>query len=177
METTNVTPSAGPAVTLRFAYERDDLAHALRLNFAGQPAVRFNAFMAACLVALGLWLVGDAKSGLLALACLAVGGVFIALVAVTYYFGPDIAMRREPKYRESYDLTYSDAGVAFRKQGRESLLPWTIYTHAVAHAHGWLLHHGRDAFTIIPDRAFASEADRATFAALVAAHIGRIERR
>ena len=168
---------SAPAVRLRFAYARDDLAHAMRVNFASQTAVRFNAFMAVCLVALGLWLVGDPKSGLLALACLLVGGVFIALVAMTWFFGADIAIRREPKYRETYDLAYTDAGVIFRKLGKESLLPWTIYSHAVAHAHGWLLHHGRDAFTIIPARAFASEADSATFAALVAAHIPRIERR
>ena len=110
------TPGSGPAVTLRFAYARDDLAHAMRVNFASQTAVRFNAFMAVCLVALGLWLVGDPKSGLLALTCLLVGGVFIALVAMTWFFGADIAIRREPKYRESYDLAYTDAGVTFKSQ-------------------------------------------------------------
>ena len=128
-------------------------------------------------MALGVWLVGDQKSGLLALACLAVGALFIALVAITFFFGADIALLREPKYRESYDLSYTDAGVTFRKSGRETLLPWSIYTHAVAHDHGWLLHHGRDAFTIIPARAFASEADSATFAAVVAAHVPLVERR
>ena len=167
----------GPSVSMKFSYTRDDLAHAFHSTFTAQRGVRFNVFMAICLVALGLWLVGDPKHGLLALACLVVSGVFVALVAFAWFFEAGIAIRREPRYRDTYDLTFDDAGVSFRKKGKESQLPWTIYTHAVAHAHGWQLHFGRDDFSIIPARVLASDEDRATFAALVEAHIPRLERR
>ncbi len=165
--------AAARAVTVRFAYARDDLARAIRANFFAQPGIRFNTFVSVCLVAIGLWPRGDGASGGLALASLIAGASFMALLLAMWFFSPDIAMWREPKYRQSYDLTFSDAGVTFRKNGAGSTLPWSIYSRAVADGDGCLLYHRDGSWVLVPGRAFASSGDRAIFEALIAGHVPR----
>lgn len=169
------TPGAG--VTLRFTYERQDLAHATRANFGSQSRLRFNAIAAAGLIALGIWLRTDEASRGLGLAGIIVGAGFITLLAVMWLFGPDIALWRDPKYRAPYDLTFSDDGIHFRTANIDSHLQWSIYSHALQHPNGYLLYHGPNAYTILPARVFANAAERTTFDALLAAHVPRLERR
>lgn len=164
-------------MTLRFSYERDDIARAIRANFFSQAGIRFNTTLALCLIALGLWLSVGGAAGGLALASFIAGAGFIALLLIMWIFSPDIALWREPKYREFYNLTYSDSGVTFRKGGVATNLPWSIYSHVVAEASCYRLHHGTESWIVLPARAFFSLQDRARFEALLAAHVPRVERR
>lgn len=167
----------GASVRLCFTYTREDIADAFRINMGTLRGIRFNILLSIGLIAVGAGLsISGASSGIGTLAIVA-GAGFLALMALSWFYGADVAMRREPKYRNAYDLTFSDAGVQFRMKDVESRLQWGIYSHAIAHASGYLLYHGRASYTIIPGRAFANSDDQANFDALVAAHIPRVERR
>lgn len=75
---------------------------------------------------------------------------------------------RNPKFRETYHLTFDRAGIHFRTRSIDSRLTWDHYTRALEDGQLVLLVYGTQMYTVIPKRAFESESDRERFRSLVA---------
>lgn len=71
--------------------------------------------------------------------------------------------RRNPKFRETYRLTFSEEGIHFQTASIDSQIAWTHYSRVVEGREVILLIYGTRMYTVIPTRAFADAAQRAAF--------------
>lgn len=76
--------------------------------------------------------------------------------------------KHNPKFRETYDLTFDRSGILFRTRSIESRLTWEHYTKVLENERLWLLVYGTRMYTVIPKRVFESEGHLARFRSLIA---------
>ncbi|HEX8163783.1 MAG TPA: YcxB family protein [Pyrinomonadaceae bacterium] len=98
-----------------------------------------------------------------------------ALSLVRFYLGYFVAPRRWYKHiseRGEYTLQYSDAGIVFRARDIDSTLQWSLYREVRETGQFYFLVYGKDAFSVIPKRAFTSAEQERGFRALLRRHVG-----
>jgi hypothetical protein len=71
--------------------------------------------------------------------------------------------KRNPKFRETYRLTFSEESVHFKTASIDSQIAWTHYTRVIEGREVILLVYGTRMYTVIPTRAFADGAQKAAF--------------
>jgi YcxB-like protein len=81
--------------------------------------------------------------------------------------------RGDAKFRDKYELTFSDEGIGLKTKQIESKLAWTLYTKVVEDSNQYLLIYGRELrmMTMVPKRAFESQTQEAAFRELLKRHI------
>ena len=80
--------------------------------------------------------------------------------------------KHNPKFLETYHLTFSPVGIQFRTESIDSLVKWTHYTHMLEDDRLCLLVYGSHLYSVIPKRVFGSEATLDQFRALVTECLG-----
>jgi len=87
--------------------------------------------------------------------------------APTKYF------RGDPKFRDKYEVTVSDEGIAIKTSQIDSKMAWSLYTRVVEGKDLFLLKYGKDLpmVTIIPKSAFKDELQEQAFRDVLKRHI------
>ena len=86
---------------------------------------------------------------------------------------PKRYFRGDPRFRDDYSLTFSDAGIQLKTQSINSTVAWNLYTRVLENDKFYVLVYGRDmhAIAIIPKRAFRDSMQETTFRELLRRHI------
>ena len=84
--------------------------------------------------------------------------------------------KREPKFQDSANVTFSETGIQFQGPGVDSTLEWSWYSKYSDSPGYFLLYYGRDAFSIIPKAAFSSPEIESAFRALLDSKLSRTTR-
>lgn len=84
-----------------------------------------------------------------------------------HYFRVRLSFRQNSKFRETYYLTFSDAGIHFKTKSVESNLAWTHYRRSLGNQKVILLVYGNWMYTVIPTRAFADAEKLNAFRSLI----------
>jgi YcxB-like protein len=81
--------------------------------------------------------------------------------------------RSNPKFREEYNLTFSDAGLRFKTRDMDSSLAWNFYDGVIENEKFYLLTYGKDLWSvsIVPKRAFRDPNQELTFRELLRRHL------
>lgn len=88
-------------------------------------------------------------------------------VQVWYWF------KHNPKFRETYHLTIDEDALYFRTRSIDSRVQWDHFSSLLENNTLCLLVYGTRMYSLIPKRAFKTEAELGAFRALVSAKIGR----
>ena len=77
--------------------------------------------------------------------------------------------RGDPKFRDEYHLTFSDAGIQFQTLNMSSMIAWNFYTGLIEDDKFYLMKYGNNihSVSILPKRAFADSRQEATFRQLL----------
>ena len=78
-----------------------------------------------------------------------------------------IFFKRNPRFLETYHLTFSDSGVHFKTKSIDSNIAWTLYTRVLQNESVILLIYATRLYTVIPRRAFRDDSQLAAFNSLV----------
>jgi hypothetical protein len=78
-----------------------------------------------------------------------------------------IFFKRNPKFLETYHLTFSDVGVHFKTASIDSTVSWSYYTRVLENDAMILLIYGTSLYTVIPKRAFRDDSQLAAFNSIV----------
>ena len=86
--------------------------------------------------------------------------------------------RGDGKFRDKFEVTFSDEGIAVKTNQIDSKLAWSLYTKVVEGADQYLLIYGKELrmITIIPKKAFANQIQEDAFRNLVKRHISEYSR-
>ena len=94
----------------------------------------------------------------------------VVLVGVAWFQGylidlPRRYFRGDPKFRDEYHLTYSDAGVEFQTKNMSSMIAWSFYTGVIENDQFYLMKYGSNinAVSILPKRAFTDSHQEIIF--------------
>lgn len=99
------------------------------------------------------------------------------LLAAVYYNAWVRQMRHyfrgEPKFRDRYQLVFSDEGIAFKTAQIDAKISWDLYTKVLEGAGMYLMVYGDgiSMMTVIPKRAFRDAVQENAFRELLARHI------
>lgn len=81
------------------------------------------------------------------------------------------AFWRNPKFTETYHLTFDPAGIQFRTRSINSRITWDHFTKVLEDDRLWLLVYGTRMYSVIPKRAFKDRNEVTRFRLLVAERI------
>jgi F0F1-type ATP synthase assembly protein I len=73
--------------------------------------------------------------------------------------------RGDPKFRDEYNLTFTDAGIQFKTQNINASYAWSFFTQVIENDKFYLLVYGKNiaSVSIIPKRAFRDSKQEKTF--------------
>lgn len=71
--------------------------------------------------------------------------------------------KRNPRFRETYRLAFTEEGIHFQTASIDSRIAWTHYARVIEGREVILLVYGARMYTVIPTRAFADAAQKAAF--------------
>lgn len=175
-----------PEIKLEFVHTEAEYVSANRLLLLSSPAI-----LARLAIFFGLLLAGALVLGLLT-ELFPLWSVLLLTATVDSFLLYNILVRApvhyfrgDAKFRDKYHVTFSDEGIAVKTDQIDSKLAWSLYTKVVEGANQYLLVYGKElrTITIVPKRAFTSQAQEEAFRNLVKRHIrdytrvGRIEPR
>ena len=159
--------SANEAVQLSFQYAEEEYLAAIRFYFWHSKALLGRALVVYALFSVVLVLLplsmGFRLPVLANLALIAIAGValfhgYVGDRPRTYFQG-------DPKFRDEYHLTLTDAGIEFHTQNMSSMTAWNFYSGVVESDSFYILIYGNNihSLSIIPKRAFQSSNSRKQF--------------
>jgi hypothetical protein len=81
--------------------------------------------------------------------------------------------RGDPKFREQYEMIFSDEGISLKTRQIDSKLAWSLYTRVIEEQSLYLLIYGKDirTMTLIPKRVFQNKAQETAFRELLKTRI------
>ena len=159
--------SADEAVQLSFRYSEEEYLAAIRFYFwhsktlLGRAIVTYVLFSAGLVLlplAMGFHLPVWANLALVGIAGVALFHGYVVDRPRTYFQG-------DPKFRDDYHLTFTDAGIEFHTQNMSSMTAWNFYSGVVESDSFYILIYGRNihSLSIVPKRAFQSSNQDTTF--------------
>ena len=102
---------------------------------------------------------------------------FIVLAGVALFQGylvdlPRRYFRGDPKFRDEYNLTFTDAGIEFRTTHLNASLAWSLYTDVIEIDKFYILVYGKGihSLSILPKRAFTG-GQETTFRQMLRRHV------
>lgn len=102
---------------------------------------------------------------------------FIVLAGVALFQGylvdlPRRYFRGDPKFRDEYNLTFTDAGIEFRTTHLNASLAWSLYTDVIENDKFYILVYGKGihSLSILPKRAFTG-GQETTFRQMLRRHV------
>lgn len=153
------------AVEVRFTLSKDELRSALRSIFFRSISTRVVFGLSLLLLVLGaiVVLVGETFGGLE----IGAYGLFLLLLLTgVSWLRPARAIRKEVLLSEIV-FRFSSDGIEVKSIYSDAKMKWPYLKRVVETDRFFLLYVARSVAHFLPQRAFASEADRATFRELV----------
>lgn len=167
--------SQTPAVHVSFRYTEQEYLAAIRLFFWKSKESLWRLIIWYAFIAAGLFILNFALQLSFPTWIIVVGSV---LVGVAWFHGslidlPRRYFRGDPKFRDEYNLTYTDAGIEFKTLNASGSFAWSFYTGVLENKDFYLLMYGKNlyAFSIVPKRAFRDAQQEAAFRELLRRHL------
>ncbi|MEN6520354.1 MAG: YcxB family protein [Armatimonadota bacterium] len=155
-------------ITLKFRYTEQDYIAAMRLWYIRVKKLRVKldgiiALILAVFGAIAWYTFGYSIEFLIII----VGCVFLLLIFMAMVVIPRITFRSQPKFRDEYQLRFTEDGIDFKTQSIDSKLEWSLYSKLVEDDKSYLLIYGKSMFSAIPKRVFANQTEKEAFRELL----------
>ena len=165
---------SSPEIKIEYLYTEPEYLAATRLYILSSPeivarvAVLFALVMAVCLML--TFLVGDFPFWTTIILTLIVEAFLLYNV---FILAPRKYFRGDGKFRDKYQVTFSDDGIAVKTANIDSKLSWSLYTRVVEGAGMYLLIYGKETrmMTMVPKRAFQNRMQEDAFRELLGRHL------
>lgn len=160
-----------PAIELRFKYTEEEVVSALRLYMVRSTRLITSFVIMLGLVLLGISMLAAEIAPFVASCLIITGGIYLRIYLSAYLNAPAARFRGDPKFRDENLIRFSDEGIRLQTSQVDSKFHWSVYTRFLETRKFYILVYGEYMVTIVPKRAFESEAQQALFRTMLHNHI------
>ncbi|MBA2339715.1 MAG: YcxB family protein [Pyrinomonadaceae bacterium] len=161
-------------VQLNFKYTEQEYLAAARLFLWRSKETLIRLVVSYTLISFGLILLSLIELGLSLWFTISL----ILFVGAAFFHGfifdlPRRYFRGDLKFRDEYNLSFSDQGIGFNTRSINASVAWSLYTEVIEDKSFYLLIYGKNigSVTIIPKRVFRDSKQGVAFRALLHRHI------
>ncbi|WEK56049.1 MAG: YcxB family protein [Candidatus Cohnella colombiensis] len=97
--------------------------------------------------------------------------ILMFVLIARFIIVPRIVFRKEPKYKEEYQLEFLEDEILFTAGALKSSIPWSFYKQVNETKEFMYLKYSRRGFAIIPKRIFKNEEETGKFRSLISRKI------
>ena len=167
--------SSVDSVQLNFTPDEKEFLEATRLYFWHTKEASARLIICCVLIAILFLLLNVLMDFIMPLWSI-VAFVIIAWVALFHGLVIDLPRRRfrgDPKFRDEYNLSFTDAGIDFKTVHMSSTVAWDFYTRVLENDRLYVMVYGKNmhALSVIPKRAFGDSQQESTFRQLLRRHL------
>jgi len=162
-------------VRLEFQYTEAEYMTASRLLFFSKPETLVRLIIFSMLLLTITFLLSMLVVDLIPLWTMV---LFVGLFEALLFYNilvriPRTYFRGDGKFRDKYEITFSDEHISVKTSQLDSKLAWSLYTKVIEGPDMYLLIYGKDLrmMTAVPKRAFTSKDQERMFRDLVSRHI------
>ncbi len=166
-----------PTIQLTFRYSERDYVLAARAHLATRTRLFLDIPLVFILAGVGAYLWRSPAHHWVGVISVLISVIFSLILVLGFIVIPQIAFRREPKFRDEYSLSFSPEEIHFQTKSIDSKIQWSFYAWALIDPHSYLLCHGTNSFTVIPKRAFQDVDQRRAFELLLEECIPKLVRK
>lgn len=143
-------------IEIKFKYTKEEYVKAFREYLLLTKTIKKRDMIVAILVIIfsTIWLILSKE--ILSAVCLLCGVLFLLLLCNLYYWMPGRNFSQNNKFKEEYNLTFSDEGILFKTDSINSNLKWNTYVDFMENEEFFYLIQAKQVFSLIPKRAFDS---------------------
>lgn len=141
-------------IEIKFKYTKEEYVKAFREYLLLTKTIKKRDMIIAVLVIIfsTIWLILSKE--ILSGVCLLCGVLFVFLLCNLYYWVPGRNFSQNSKFREEYNLTFSNEDIQFKTDSINSDLKWSTYVDSIESEEFFYLIQAKQVFTVIPKRAF-----------------------
>lgn len=154
-------------VPISFRYTKDEYLRAVRFHYYRTLRVKLDLVVAALCGVAGLYVLLTEGLSWVSLGGIFACSVLLLIMFIALVIVPHQVYRGSDKLKQDYDITFSEDGIQFKTPGIDSRLDWDIYDYWIEGPEFFILYYGKDLFSVIPKRAFESDAERRRFTELL----------
>ena len=162
-------------VELRYSLTEKEYLSAVRFYLMRSKRLMVRVIVWLVLVLAGLFLLNVVIDFILPIWFIL---ALVVLIGVAFFHGylvdlPRRYFRSDPKFRQEYNLTFTDAGIEFKTQDINSSIAWSLYTRVVENENFYILVYGENipSLSILPKRAFRDSNEENDFRQMLRRHI------
>lgn len=162
-------------VELRYSLTEQEYLSAVRFYLMRSKRLMVRVIVWLVLVLAGLFLLNVVIDFILPIWFIL---ALVVLIGVAFFHGylvdlPRRYFRSDPKFRQEYNLTFTDAGIEFKTQDINSSIAWSLYTRVVENENFYILVYGENipSLSILPKRAFRDSNEENDFRQMLRRHI------
>lgn len=162
-------------VKIEYQYTEPEYLAASRLLFFSKPETLVRLIVFSVFLLTGAFLLSTLIVDFIPLWTMI---LFIGLFEGLLFYNllvktPRTYFRGDGKFRDKYEITFSDEHIRVKTSQLDSKLAWSLYTKVLEGPNMYLLIYGRDVrmMTAVPKRAFTSQDQERKFRDLVSKHI------
>ena len=162
-------------VKIEYQYTEAEYLTASRLLFFSKPNILLRLILFGVLLLIGAVMFSALAIDFIPLWTMV---LFVALFEGMLFYNVLIKMPRtyfrgDGKFRDKYEITFTDEYIRVKTSQIDSKLAWSLYTKVLEGSDMYLLIYGTDLrmMTAVPKRAFASKDQEYKFRELVSRHI------
>ena len=143
-------------IEISFKYTKEEYVKAFREYLLLTKTIKKRDMIVAILVIIfsSIWLI--ISNEILSGVCLLCGVLFLLLLCNLYYWMPGRNFSQNSKFKEEYNLIFSDEGIHFKTDSINSDLKWNTYANFMESQEFFYLIQAKQVFTVIPKRAFGN---------------------
>lgn len=161
------SPRQADTVHLSFRYTEKEYLDAIRFYFWHSKELLARLIVSCVLFSIGLLLIYAWLEFVIPVWATIIL-MFIAGVGFFHGYVIDLPrgyFRGDPKFREEYNLTFTDDGIEFKTQNISSSIGWSLYTRVIENDSFYILVYGKNihSLSIIPKRVFRDSQQERTF--------------
>jgi hypothetical protein len=155
---------------LTYKYSEREFRAAMNQNLNMKRLV-FDVIVAIGLLVYGLYLLTINSDELLAAFMVVISILFVFILLARIFIVPRVVFRREPKYKEEYELIFNEDEILFTAGGLNSTIQWDFYKSIKETKDFIYLMYAKNGYSIIPKRTFNNNEERDRFLKLIRSKI------
>lgn len=151
----------GESITLRYKNTEKEYCHAMRIYYAHSLRTKVDIFLSLVVLIAGITFTVIYGYSTTYIGAIVAGMLMLGLMYAVNYIVPAINYRRQPKFWDEYELTFTADNIGFKTEHINSTLEWATYNNVWDEEKFYFLFYGKQMFSFIPKRAFNKEQEAA----------------